>query len=218
MIDQLHILLWSGGFDSTTTLIKLACNPDQYKKVLVVGCELTTTFNCLEDKKAREVISKKFIDDPRYSHLHFIELDDLKLNFRNGSMIGQSSVWALISSGLITEEDSDVVFVYGYIRGDDFWHGRYEFESAVRCLIYLQKKNIKIKFSYPFEWQTKRDILTIYLNFSKIFDEISWAGDTESVKLKERDELFYWFCQLLEVHKNSNRSSLDTTKSVDYSI
>ena len=49
--------------------------------------------------------------------------------------------------------------------------------------------NTKITPKFPFEWSYKKDLVYLYSTMPEVFNIISWASDTQHVKLKEKDEL-----------------------------
>jgi hypothetical protein len=47
--------------------------------------------------------------------------------------------------------------LFGYIRGDDHWHGRHQFDSAFAALAAVACSDTSLE--YPLEWERKSDVL-----------------------------------------------------------
>lgn len=176
------ILLWSGGLDSTAILLELFSNPEKYPKVLVVGVGLKNANNYKEDKEARQKIAT-ILGLEKPGRINYIERE-IDISVVSGT---QSMVWALVSSMAVSQSDKPI-FLYGYIRHDDFWHNRHNFEEAVKHLCQINGCRA-VSFDYPLEWKTKKEIISLYINYPEVFRNISWGGDTATVKAKEKEEL-----------------------------
>ena len=196
-----HILCWSGGFDSTAVLIGatrwLAEAPYINDQYYVVSCDLDATANRVEDKKARDDIKKFILESNVISpqvkdRISFYETK-LEWNSPPNACSAQAPIWGFLIGNSVPVTEDPVFISFGYIKGDDFWHNRENFEKIVRSIVdwNFKWKDIKpnLSFYYPVEWKTKRDLLIDYVNHREVFDLISWAGDTATVKLKEKDEL-----------------------------
>ena len=188
-----HILLWSGGFDSTAILLDMVAKPAQYPTVRVVSCELKNAANHAEDAKAKKAIIEILKLDKNL-RFELIESTDFNIVAQGG---GQAPIWALLTAMNVSSRDASTVeLCYGYIRGDDFWHFRPEFESAARSIAKIAAPEINVKFTYPLEWLTKKEFTSWYMNYPDVFDHLSWGGDTVAAKLKEKDELEFLFREL----------------------
>jgi len=198
------ILCWSGGFDSTGVLLAnlewLGQKDYAEDKLFVVSCYLENASNREEDRAARVkikdyVYNQSGLDQSILSRISFYE-SVLDWHSPEGSSAWQSSVWAFLAgNSVILMENSHCSVSFGYIKGDDFWHCRHEFEKIVRSIVDLngsikdRHSDYGVYFHYPYEWSTKKDILVEYIKFPSVFGMISWGGDTESVKLKEKEDL-----------------------------
>ncbi len=194
MSDKNHILLWSGGFDSTAILLSILSNPEQFQNVRIIGCGLKNTFNYEQDKTARQKIAE--ILKKSHSNFSYVE-QELDLNCLCST---QMPVWACLSAINVSPLDTDTTMLYGYIRGDDFWHYRHEFETAVKAVV-ASYSSTKLTFGYPLEWKYKKELVSWYIHYPEVFNSISWGGDTEIVKAKEREELQFLFDALLKAKK-----------------
>ena len=178
------ILLWSGGMDSTALLLRNLRTPNLH----VVGCGLVAANNYEEDKKARETIAN-ILELNKHENITYHVIDNLPAVGISGI---QSNTWAAVAPMFVDPRtDSEVTFMFGFIRYDDFWHYREYFEATVRNMvrIHSSERNIKLNFSYPLEWNDKKEILMNYINFSNVFHAISWGGDTKTAKAKEKEDL-----------------------------
>jgi len=206
-----HLLLWSGGFDSTAILLDMVSRPEEYTNVRVVSCGLKNAFNYEEDKKARDNI-KTILDIANKPH---INLKECELDINTAAGI-QSSIWATLSAMNISDSDEGIVLTYGFIRGDDFWHYRHDFESAVKYLTRIHC-NVTPKFSYPLEWKYKKEFVKWYLHYPSVFNALSWGGDTATTKSKEKEELEFLYYEMLAssrtgVKSDENKEREDRSK------
>lgn len=194
-----HIFLWSGGFDSTAILLNMISNPDIYSDVRVIGCGLKNANNYEEDKTARKNISK-ILEIPN-SRITYAE-QELDISANNGKCGMQAPIWAWLSAFNVENVvDKETVMVYGFIRGDDYWHYRQHFESSVTSMAKIHTDNPIISFQYPLEWLIKKEIVSWYIQNPDVFRAISWGGDTATVKAKEREELEFLYEEILKAAK-----------------
>ena len=189
-----HILLWSGGFDSTAILLKMVGDPTAYPKVRLISCGLKNANNYKEDKEARE----KIIEILKLKDNNQFEIINNELEVISCLTL-QSPVWAWLSVTNISRLDSGIKLCYGFIRGDDFWHYRLPFEEAIKNMVAISADGMKLEFQYPLEWLHKKEFLKWYINFPEVFKCISWGGDTASVKLKEREDLEFTFNEMVDI-------------------
>jgi len=190
-MQDIHILLWSGGFDSTAILLSLLGNKELFPSVALVSCGLTNANNYAEDKKARETIIDllELKTNPRF----FLIEKDMEASWRGGT---QATAWAWVAA-MNVAYDKEATLYFGYIKGDEFWHYKHEFETSVRSLASIHS-SAKVNFSYPLEWLVKKEILSWYIHHPKVFDSISWGGDTATIKAKEKEELEFIYKEMVK--------------------
>lgn len=193
-MSKSHILLWSGGIDSTAILINMVSRPEEYPDVRVIGCGLKNANNYEEDLRARKKIAE-ILSIPNRN----ISYAEQELDITTARCSTQLPMWAWLSSINVGGE-ADTTMVYGFIRGDDFWHSKHEFETAVKNLTATHSSS-NITFSYPFEWLTKKEFVSWYLNYSEVFRSLSWGGDTVTIKAKDREELEFLYEEILKSAK-----------------
>lgn len=173
-------IIWSGGYDSTALLLS-KFNEECGYNVLSFYCDSTS--NCEEDRKGRERVKEILSSHKNFNKFSFHEIEI------KGSMGGiQGNIWPGLTLYDVSSDDREEKKVlFGYIRGDDFWHYRSHVDDIYVSL--SKMLNSKITPVFPFEWSYKKDLIHLYSTNPFVFDSISWAGDTSFVKLKEKEEL-----------------------------
>ena len=164
-MSKVPLVVWSGGADSTanviwyfsnhipfeTVYIKLPNNEEQQKREL----------------KARKKILKKLIKI--YGNFH---LKDTIINFvgvlrpPEGTALTQPYIWAT-SLAFNVDLSKYEKIVFGYIRGDDFWHIRPDFETIMTASQRMLLRGPPPVFDYPLEWATKEKIVDEYYRFDE---------------------------------------------------
>lgn len=189
-MNKSHVLLWSGGFDSTAILLDMVARPQEFPNVHVIGCGLKNANNYEEDKAARTKICS-ILDIVTRSNIRYSEQE---LDVTASCCGVQAPMWAWLSAINVSAYDAETTMTYGYIRGDDYWHYRPDFETAVKGLAAIHSPS-KLSFYYPLEWLTKKEIVKSYVN-SGVFHAISWGGDTATTKAKEKEELEFLYKEI----------------------
>jgi hypothetical protein len=201
-MNKRTILFWSGGLDSTALLLHMVARPVEFPKVDIVSCEVDCTNNVKEDKAAREAIIKQ-LDNYDASWRKRFNIIDLKQELRFVGQCIQAALWAFVAGTSGQQGDDHVEFYMGYIKGDDFWHFRTDFEEAVRAIAKMGAEKNQISFVYPWEWQTKMVLLHNFVRYPNVFHELSWGGDTAEVKLKEKDALKSVFTLMVDAAQDA---------------
>lgn len=194
------IIVWSGGFDSTAVLLESAQDASKFDKVKVISCELKNANpECTQlDREARDRIRTNLKDIEPFNHYIWTDASKIEL-IGTGEGSGQASVWAHLAA-MSVSINTETEIRFGYIRGDDFWHGGGYFVNAISNLCWIEGKNAPT-VSYPFEWKTKKDILLTYVKYPSVFPHISWGGDAHETKLKEKDDLQKTFDLMMDARK-----------------
>ena len=171
-------------------------HPADFPSVRLISCGLKTCNNYLEDKAARDKIVE--ILGLKKNPIFQIYDNDVDITLVNGF---QATVWAFISSTSIdTYNDKNVNLYYGYIKGDEFWYFRHAFESSIRWVSLLNGYSGPLEFVYPLEWLSKKEFTSWYTKHDNVFQNLSWGGDTKTIKLKEKDELEFLHKELLTIY------------------
>jgi len=222
MTSQHLIIVWSGGFDSTAVLLSAGADAATFDKITVISGDLANANpDCSEqDRTARKNITETLHTIKPFDRYNFTTATEINIS-EVGEGSGQSETWAFMASEAVSSEDTYTEIRFGYIRHDDFWHFRPNFENAIYNLCEMTGKH-KPTIYYPYEWSLKRDILPIYVKYPFIFKEISWGGDTHEVKLKEKDDLKSVFELMLSAADSATAGSVKPSdiipKSIDISI
>jgi 7-cyano-7-deazaguanine synthase in queuosine biosynthesis len=170
-----NLLIWSGGLDSTAILL------DNIRKGIHVDlCYIDIENNSPKSEAelgAREII--KTIIKNKYYPKYFYNSYERRLNhglINCGSLANffQPALWI---TSLIYGYNKDWNYqsiVFGYIKGDCFWHIKHEFESLYKlfpklvCLDEFKWPDL----NYPLEWFTKEQILNDYYLIDDMGKEI----------------------------------------------
>lgn len=182
-----HTIVWSGGFDSTALLLMKMFFP-QYGEENIMWNVVSFTSDYVpcssSDRIARETIKSMLSNFDESKRFNFI---DKALEWEDVSSCGgqQSNAWFKnVTKSIDLGENNK--FYFGYIRYDDFYHCKGETLDIFKN---NSKDDCKFIAEFPFEWETKNDILKYYVISEKIFNNISWDGDDKEVKLKFKYEL-----------------------------
>lgn len=159
------VVVWSGGFDSTALLLHLL---HEGHTVNTISVRLRNN----DGQQSSELVARRTIGSILRSKFpsKFYESTDTEILqtavIREGSTC-QPILWA---TNLVIASPYDDVYM-GYIKGDDFWHIRADFENIITSANKIMARNIKVH--YPFEWHTKKDLLNYFNNHPDILELIS---------------------------------------------
>jgi len=152
-----HIVVWSGGMDSTLILCDLVKKGVDVETIVFE----TDLFGTLK----REFEERARLDIMQYLKKN-IRMSKVKLDFPSdrvkgykGGMFQQPAMIALTT--VFGEHDS--IYYFGYHKGDDFFSAQYKLLKASECLLdVMGSKNIR--FSFPLRFSTKEDIVNTLEN------------------------------------------------------
>lgn len=166
-----HLVLWSGGADSTLLLDDLLRDNESH---LVTALSVAQHPHLTIGKMVREASARrKYIkmSDKPFAHGEYkVFMSDTDLGFQVEGTNHQVFWWLLAASTYIR---SDMKVHLAYIRGDDFWHCVDRVKIMFDALVYGRHlQNVELVFD--FEWTEKIDILR---------------------RVKER-KLPYWTCEM----------------------
>ena len=176
MSNKIPLVSWSGGVDSTANVINLFANNTPFETVYV---KLPNNEEQQRrELKARKKILKKLTKIFGNYHFkdHIVTFVGMLPGNANGMLV-QPYIWATSISYLIDMTNySEIVF--GYIRHDDFWHVRQDFETLLKASqrLLLKKGNVP-ELSYPLEWYTKELVIS---NFYRYNDKVAPILDMTS--------------------------------------
>jgi hypothetical protein len=148
-------------------------DPKNFPHVRVVSCGLKNAANYEEDKAARAAIRTSLVESgDSMSHIEFARELELDIDVYGGT---QSAVWAWLAAMNVGNQDDDTTIVCGYIRGDDFWHTKSEWEWTVDYMVKLANPK-GVHFMFPLEWTTKKENVAKYLKHPSVFYKLSWVA------------------------------------------
>lgn len=182
MKNKLPLIVWSGGVDSTanviscfsnkipfeTIYIKLPNNEKQQKNELRARKRLT--------KKLTELFGNYLIKDT--------EIDFVGVLTANNKFT-QPYVWATSMSYNVDFHNYSSL-VFGYIKTDDFWHVRHDFETVIHASHKLLLADGEVPLiEYPLEWYNKTDVIAKYYKYDKnVIDVLDLTSYCDSGKAK----------------------------------
>ena len=167
------LLVWSGGLDSTSILLDHA-----EKRIPIDTIYISLENNEVKSKREIEARSKiKEILKTEFFYNfedHEIKINALRFDGNSSlSILSQAPIWILSLLGFGKTREYDEI-LFGYVRGDDFWHYKHNFIKAFKYLWLCDSKIPELK--YPLEWNFKDTLLPVYKTnhvFEKIFDLIT---------------------------------------------
>lgn len=150
--------MWSGGCDSTLLLHELA---SRLSTPLNPICAVSVDTPCYIDegkvekeKQARESLISHFATKGLHIEHFTVEVKSTFPNKSAGYGCTQPLMW--IGQILPFLGTGDHLYM-GYIRGDDFWHQRSDFNQGIDHLSKVLHRDIHMR--YPLEWEAKSDII-----------------------------------------------------------
>jgi 7-cyano-7-deazaguanine synthase in queuosine biosynthesis len=156
---QRHLVMWSGGLDSTVLLHKLAKkHGTAAEPVRTLSVDHPQIHNAqIRMQRAARV---KFLAFAKEKGLH---VQDTEIEMRSsGAWMGdaaghvQPALWLGVA-GAYAEKNQTLHF--GYIRGDDIWHYRHNFTTALHHTAILKGVHETALVEFDLEWESKADVL-----------------------------------------------------------
>jgi len=170
-------VLWSGGYDSTYVLLDLLKNSSEENPVTAISINHV----CLDKKQykleciTREKIKRQFKKDG-YHLLHRIINISSNMNVQIvDNSLAQPFMWSTSVLSFLTSGDE---LYFGYIKKDDFWHIKHEFNEMIFGIAKAMQKEIAI--FYPLEYILKEDIIKELGKYANL----CWTCD-EPIKNKQ---------------------------------
>ena len=157
------LIFWSGGFDSTAVILHCIKNNIDFDTAYINLQNNESKVEC--EKSSRERIkdmlklnSLKDYKDYEFGPFEFIGTGDLTNPW-------QPIIWlcGFFSGYRYNFKDLYDEILFGYIRGDDFWHYKENFISMFRLMsTHFNIDPLKLKF--PLEWVSKTEVYNDYYN------------------------------------------------------
>jgi hypothetical protein len=203
-------VIWSGGFDSTALVIKYL---EEGRQVHTLAVSLTNNKDQAKfEKIARERIWKMLNEEFPNKLTNTNEMVWPEVLFNS---LPQPPIWLYNAS--MNCPTNDVAL--GYVRYDDIWHYRREVLELVRALDVFKGQTTTLHF--PFEWNSKEELLPFYVKRPHVFHIIStdelgmpWSlGNSD--KCKEMQELSEKLKKLIYVQPTETiLTSLPTSSNI----
>ena len=162
MKDNIKVVLFSGGFDSTYMLHDICRHSDPNTKIQIIS--ITATF-LHREKESREIEARKRILNymkAKYYNLEFIEdtinLDFTKSTFKFSAGLFQPLFWI---SSLVTllKEDKEHDIIFSYICGDQALSYKEDIKSIVRSSLSINNNDTTANIEFPLEFLDKSVII-----------------------------------------------------------
>ncbi len=169
-----HLIVWSGGLDSTAIIMKalaeavkfhtvyfeLGNNIAKTKKELLVRAEIK---KLIEERYDIDWWTDYTIRIPEFTYHNYISN-------------GQPIAW-LFGLTMFTNTYYENIML-GYVKGDDFWHVRHDFIKAYENLQKVDGKEKVPPLAFPLEWCTKKDVVDLYnTKFRRRIAHMTWTCD-----------------------------------------
>jgi 7-cyano-7-deazaguanine synthase in queuosine biosynthesis len=161
---KVPLISWSGGVDSTANVINYFANSIPFETVYI-----KLPNNDKQQKyelKARTRILKELTKLFGNYHIKDTVIDFVGV-LQDRNILVQPYIWATALSYNIdmTKYNS---LVFGYIKEDDFWHIKAEFETVIHASHKLLLSDGKVpELTFPLEWLDKSTIIEKYYNYDK---------------------------------------------------
>ena len=180
-----HYLIWSGGCDSSCIFMNLV--RDKITPLTVISIN---HYNLGKRKQALEKGSRdkflKFLEIKGYqqgsSYIH----TEIKIDTGiQAAIINQPAMWLSTVLPYINFTNDDVTIYFGYIKHDDFWHIKSDFETIIHDFAKLRnagKTPHTIEIKYPLEWLEKTRILEDLISQNVPVEALWWCeSDSETL-------------------------------------
>jgi len=155
------LVLWSGGFDSTTLVIDLLHDGDI--DVLYVNLENNKKMQAREKKAITKM--KALITDV---NLKGCILNEYTFGYGvisfTKSLYAQPALW-LQAASMIADSNNHSEVNIAYVRHDDVWHYKTEIINAYNALNQLTCPDNVVPIKFPYEWYTKTTLLNQLKDF-----------------------------------------------------
>jgi 7-cyano-7-deazaguanine synthase in queuosine biosynthesis len=159
------VVVWSGGFDSTALVLDLL---EKGNNIYTISTRLLNNegqqySEYVARQTIRQALEIKFPGKLRCG-------TDTEIRQEVGVIeygLVQPILWA---ANMVMASPHEEVYL-GYVKGDDFWHHKSDFEEVVSRMAKIMHR--KIKINCPYEWSTKEDLLDIYNKHPEILEYIS---------------------------------------------
>lgn len=168
--ENTSVVYWTGGWDSTALLYKMAVEYGTEEKPIVALSVKTENIQQYSvEEKHRKVLKEILLN--KGLHINFQEIEitatSIDLSPLEPACAGVAQPNLLLSSMWELFSYNDINICLGYVREDDIWHYMSEFKKVFYNMAKIQMSNAKL--CLPLEWVHKEDIMD-YLNSIELLD------------------------------------------------
>ena len=147
-----HVVMWSGGIDSTVLLHRLALNSSLQNPIIALTIEHHQIYN--DQQKSQGQAQKEYL---RFAKARGFHIKHGKIYVKGTigteALFAQPMLWLCHIAPYLKDEDN---VHFAYIRHDDFWHIKDRFELALDGIMAI--RGYKITLCLDLEWKDKEEI------------------------------------------------------------
>lgn len=172
-----HVVIWSGGADSTASLYYWAgvsCRSWPVRALTIVDHKNINT----NQLKAQARAQKRFLQLAEKRKLHIKHHRLILKGNCDARDSSQSELWLCHLFPYFNDEET---IHFGYIRRDDFWHFGERFKKTFDALAAARDKPPTLELGQ--EWKEKWEILE-YLRKNKVPDNCWWTCEMVGKNLR----------------------------------
>jgi 7-cyano-7-deazaguanine synthase in queuosine biosynthesis len=150
-----HLVMWSGGSDSTYLLNRLLKDSTKNEPVCALSIIWGTSLKDKSESIARKHLSEEF--KKRGYHLIYKEVKLNSTGFASDTHNAQPIMWL---TTLFQNIQNDAIVHFGYNFSDSFWHIKGKFVKAFYALVNIRDITPPdIKLCFDLEWEYKKNII-----------------------------------------------------------
>lgn len=179
MKDKVPLISWSGGVDSTAVVIWYFSKGIPFETVYVKVPN--NKFNQAKELAARKLILKKLTDIYGNYCIKDHVINHVLTLRGNRNYPVQAYIWATSICAYLDLSRYKVIS-FGYIRGDDFWHFRPEFENLITAAVKMADRTNTVEFEYMLEWRRKHDVIDNFYKYDGVHETLEMTHVCESTE------------------------------------
>lgn len=176
------LLLWSGGVDSTYILMEFIrtgmIGELYFDHLTVIETDFQSISGNYQNNMARIAIKRQIeVLYGDVSGMISFKTEKPELSqFEYGDGLMQPLIWLFIAVYAAQKKDT---LVFGYVKGDQFWHKRTAFDNTILFAKEIIGKELVTH--YPLEWAEKSEVIRFMNSSHKSIYNLYWY--CESFKL-----------------------------------
>ncbi len=174
-----HVVVWSGGADSTALLEYYSQSSCKAYPVIALTVRGMLNINPGQFVNQR-IVQERF---KRWAKRHGRHIEYSVITIGKAPIpCNSQSIWWLCH--LFPYIRQNMIVHFGYIRGDDFWHFKGRFVQAFNalCVVGSEKDEPnKAKLEFDYEWTRKKEVL-VKLREAKVPGNCWWTCEGSTSK------------------------------------